>query len=91
MFMVFGMSYFALCVQNVVFPIWGPLGVVFDPSSGPPITLINLNFTTVKRTFLIKHHFECKDALEGALGAPLNSMLGGFGGALGAPFGVFAG
>ena len=36
MFMVLGMSYFALCVQNLVFPILGPLGVVFDLSSGPP-------------------------------------------------------
>ena len=35
-FMVFGVSYFALCVQNVVFPILGPLGVVFDLPSGPP-------------------------------------------------------
>ena len=36
MFLVFGVSYFALCVQNVVFPILGPLGVDFDLSSGPP-------------------------------------------------------
>ena len=36
MFMVLGVSYFALCVQNVVFPILGPLGVVLDLSSGPP-------------------------------------------------------
>ena len=76
MFMVLGVSYFALCVQNVVFLILGPLGVVFDLSSGPPITLINLDFTTVKRTFLIKRHFERKDTLEGALGSPLGSMLG---------------
>ena len=36
MFIVLGVSYFALCVQNVVFPILGPLGVVFDLSSAPP-------------------------------------------------------
>ena len=36
MFMVLGMSYFALCVQNVVFLVLGPLGVFFDVSSGPP-------------------------------------------------------
>ena len=36
MFMVFGLSYFALGVQNVVFPFLGPLGVVFDLSSEPP-------------------------------------------------------
>ena len=36
MFMVFRMSYFTVCVQIVVFPILGPLGVVFDLSSGPP-------------------------------------------------------
>ena len=39
-------------------------------------------------------NFECKDALEGDLGTPLNSMFGFFlwgRGALGAPFGVFAG
>ena len=91
MFMVLGVSYFALCVQNVVFPILEPLGVDFDLSSGPPITFINLIFTTRKRTFLIKHHFECKESLEGALGSPLTSILVSFGEFLGAPFGVFAG
>ena len=35
---------------------------------------------TIKHTFLIQHHFECKDALEGALGSLLNSILGVLGG-----------
>ena len=36
MFIVLGVFHFALCVPNVVFPIVGPLGVVFGFSSGPP-------------------------------------------------------
>ena len=76
--MVVGLSYFALGVQNVVFLILGPLGVDFDLSSGPPHPHTHF-FTTVKHTFLIKHHFEFNLALEGALGSPLGSIWGGLG------------
>ena len=90
-----------LCFLNVLFrsprpkrcvPYLGTSRCRFWPLQRTPITLINLDFTTVKRTFLIKRHFEYKDALEGALRSPLAVILvfcfflGG-----GAPFGVFAG
>ena len=49
-------------------------------SQADPLTLINLVFTIVKLTFLIKHHFEFNLALEGALGHPLGSICGFWGG-----------
>ena len=64
--------YFVVVPQNIVSLVLEPLGAEFDLSSGP--SHAHNFFQARKRIFLIKHPFECKDALEGASGSPLSSI-----------------
>ena len=60
---------------KLLFSLSWSLSVPISSSQADPDTFEYLYFTIVKRRFLIKHHFECKDALEGALRSPLSSIL----------------